>query len=52
MTLNFGKLLFPRLSPDQRRREIRFLLTALFAGVTIAGVIAWAMLMLARSHLR
>lgn len=52
MTLNFGKLLFPRLQPDQRRREMRFLLAALFTGLAIAGAIALVMFMLASAKLR
>jgi hypothetical protein len=52
MSLNFGKLLFPRLSPDQRRREIRFLLAAMLTGLTIAGAVAMVMLMLAEAKLR
>lgn len=52
MTLNFGKLLFPRLQPDQRRREMRILLFALLAGLAIASAVALAMLLLARTKLR
>jgi hypothetical protein len=51
MTLNFGKLLFPRLQRDQRRREMRFLFAALLAGMAIASTIALVMLMLARANL-
>jgi hypothetical protein len=47
MTPNFGKLLFPRLQPDQRRREMRTLLLALLAGLAIAGTVALVMLLLA-----
>ena len=52
MTLNFGKLLFPRLQPDQRRREMRALCFALLAGLAIAGTVALVMFMLARAKLR
>jgi hypothetical protein len=52
MTLNLGKLLFPRLQPDQRRREMRFLIAALFTGLAIAGTVALAMFMLAMAKLR
>jgi hypothetical protein len=52
MTPNFGKLLFPRLQPDQRRREMRPLRFALLAGLAIAGTVALVMLMLARAKLR
>ena len=52
MTLNFGKLLFPRLQPDQRRRELRFLLAALLTGLVIAGTVALVMLMVATGKLR
>jgi hypothetical protein len=52
MTLNLGKLLFPRLQPDQRRREMRFLLAALLAGLVIAGILAMVMIMLGKAKLR
>jgi hypothetical protein len=52
LTLNLGKLLFPRLQPDQRRREMRFLIAALLAGLAIASTVALAMFMLARAKLR
>jgi hypothetical protein len=52
MTLNFGKLLFPRLQPDQRRREIRTLCFALLAGLATAGITAMVMIMLGKAKLR
>jgi len=52
MTLNFGKLLFPRLQPDQRRREMRTLRFALLAGLAIAGITAIVMIMLGKAKLR
>lgn len=52
MTLNFGKLLFPRLQPDQRRREIHTLLAALLTGVVIAGSVALVMLLVAKGKLQ
>ena len=52
MTPDFGKLLFPRLQPDQQRREVRNLLFALLAGLAIAGTVALVMLLLARAKLR
>ena len=52
MTLNFGKLLFPRLQPDQRRREMRAPRFALLAGLVIAGIIAMVMIMLGKVKLR
>jgi hypothetical protein len=52
MTPNFGKLLFPRLQPDQRRREMRNLLFALLTGLAIAGVVAMVMIMLEKTNLR
>jgi hypothetical protein len=52
MTLNLEKLLFPRLQPDQRRRELRFLLAALLTGLVIAGTVALVMLMVATGKLR
>ena len=52
MTLNLGKLLFPRLHPDQRRREMRNLRFALLAGLAIAGITAMVMIMLGKAKLR
>jgi hypothetical protein len=52
MTPDLGKLLFPRLQPDQRRREIRTLLFALLAGLAIAGITAMVMIMLGKTKLR
>jgi hypothetical protein len=52
MTLNFGKLLFPRLQPDQRRREMRALLAALLTGLVIAGTTALGMIMVGMAKLR
>jgi hypothetical protein len=52
MTPDFGKLLFPRLQPDQRRREMRFLLAALLTGLFIAGVIALVMIAVGKAKLR
>ena len=52
VTLNFGKLLFPRLQPDQRRREKRILLFALLTGLVIAGITAIVMIMLGKAKLR
>ena len=52
MTLNLGKLLFPRLQPDQQQREVRNLLFAILAGLAIAGTVALVMLLLARARLR
>jgi hypothetical protein len=46
MTPDFGKLLFPRLHRDQRRREMRFLLAALLTGLVIAGIVALAMIVM------
>jgi hypothetical protein len=52
MTLNWGKLLFPSLQPDQRRREMRTLLFALLTGLATAGIIAIVMIMLGKAKLR
>jgi hypothetical protein len=52
MTPDFGKLLFPRLQPDQQQREVRNLLFAILAGLAIAGTVALVMLLLARARLR
>ena len=51
MTPNFGKLLFPRLQPDQRRREMRVLLAALLAGLVIASTIALVMIVVGKAKL-
>jgi hypothetical protein len=52
MTPNFGKLLFPHLQPDQRRREMRTLLFVLLAGLAIAGITVIVMIMLGKAKLR
>ena len=52
MTLDLGKLLYPRLQPDQRRREMHFLLTALLTGLVTAGIIAASMIWMGEKHLR
>jgi hypothetical protein len=51
MTPNLGKLLFPRLQPDQRRRELRNWFAALLTGLVIAGTVALVMLMVAKGKL-
>jgi hypothetical protein len=38
MALSLGKLLYPRLQPDQRRREMRVRLTALLTGLVTADI--------------
>ncbi len=43
MKPDLGKLLYPRLSPDQRRREMHVRLAALLTGLVIAAVIAAVM---------
>jgi len=52
MTPDLGKLLFPRLPRDQRRREMQVLLAALLVGLVIAGAMAMVMIMLAKAKLR
>jgi len=52
MTLSLGKLLYPRLSPDQRRREMRVLLTALLTGLVTAGLIVLVIVLMGEKHLR
>jgi hypothetical protein len=52
MTLNLGKLLFPRLQPDQRRREMRNLRFAWLTGLVIAGITAMVMIILGKAMLR
>jgi len=52
MTLNFGKLLFPHLPPDQRRREMRVLLATLLTGLFIAGTTALVMIAVGKAKLR
>jgi hypothetical protein len=52
MTLNFRKLLFPRLQPDQRPREMRTLRFGLLAALAIAGITAIVMIMLGKAKLR
>jgi hypothetical protein len=52
MTLSLGKLLYPRLQPDQRRREMYFLLSALLTGLVTAGIIALVMIVMEGKRLR
>jgi hypothetical protein len=52
MTPDFGKLLYPRLQPDQRRREMHFLLIALLMGLITAGIVALLMIVTGEKHLR
>ena len=52
MTLSLGKLLFPRLQPDQRRKEMRVLLGALLTGLITAGLIVLVMILMGVKHLR
>ena len=51
MKSDFGKLLFPRLQPDQRRREMHTLLAALLAGLVIAGITATVMILVVKGKL-
>jgi hypothetical protein len=48
MTLSLGKLLYPRLQPDQRRRQMHLLLTALLTGLITAGIIAVVMIVMGK----
>ena len=43
MKLNLGKLLYPRLSADQRRRQIHILLVVVLTALVIAGAMALVM---------
>jgi hypothetical protein len=52
MTLSLGKLVYPRLPPDQRRREMRHLLTALLTGLFTAAIIVLVMIAMGEKHLR
>jgi hypothetical protein len=52
MILSLGKLLYPRLSPDQRRREMHVLLTALLTGLVTAGIVVVVMIVMGQKHLR
>jgi hypothetical protein len=52
MTLSLGKLLFPRLQPDQRRKEMHVLLGALLTGLITAGLIVLVMILMGGKHLR
>ena len=51
MTLSLGKLLYPRLQPDQRRREMHFLIGALLTGLITAGIIVLVMIVMGEKHL-
>jgi hypothetical protein len=48
MTLDLGKMLYPRLSPDQRRREMHILLTALLTGLITASIVALVMIVMGK----
>jgi hypothetical protein len=52
MTPDLGKILFPRLQRDQRRREMRILLGALLTGLVIAGITALVMIKMGKTNLR
>jgi hypothetical protein len=52
MTLSLGKLLYPRLQPDQRRKEMHFLLGALLTGLVTAGIIVLVMVVMVNKHVR
>jgi hypothetical protein len=45
-------MLYPRLSPEQRRREIHFLLAALFTGLVTASIIALVLIVIGEKQLR
>jgi hypothetical protein len=51
MKPDFGKLLFPRLQPDQRRREMRVLFAALLTGLVIAAITAVVMFLAGKGKL-
>jgi hypothetical protein len=51
MTPDLGKLLYPRLQPDQRRREMHFLIGALLTGLITAGIIVLVMIVMGEKHL-
>jgi hypothetical protein len=51
MTLSLGKLLYPRLQPDQRRKEMHFLIGALLTGLVTAGIIVLVMVKVGEKHL-
>ena len=51
MRPDIGKLLFPRLQPDQRRREMHILFAALLAGLVIAGIISLVMILVVKGKL-
>ena len=48
MTLSLGKLLYPRLQPDQRRKEMDFLLGALLTGLVTAGIVVLVMIVMGK----
>lgn len=43
VTFFLGKLLFPRLPPDLRRRRINIIYMVLVVGLPVAGAVAYAM---------
>ncbi len=46
------KLLYPHLQPDQRRREIRFLIAALLTALITAAIMALVMIEVGEKQLR
>lgn len=50
MMPDLGKLLFPRLQRDQRRREIRILLAVLLTALLIAGITTLMMIKMGKAH--
>ena len=51
MKPDLGKLLFPRLQPDQRRREMRIMIITLLAGLVVAGAMGLVMIKVAKGKL-
>ena len=44
--------MYPRLQPDQRRKEMHFLLGALLTGLITACIIVLVMIVMGEKHLR
>lgn len=45
MKLRLGKMLYPRVPPDQRRHQLRLLWASLAVAVAVSGIIVFVMLL-------
>ena len=45
MKLTLGKILFPRVPPDQRRHQLRLLLASLLVALVVSGIVVFVMIL-------